>query len=138
MQPDVLLLGQAHVGPQLTPTQLARSKSGSAQISPGRSMELGPSLGLPSWGLISFTFVFGWRKCVIRQAEPELDLGLAQPNTSGMPKVCPLGPHSELLAGLRCQPPAAAGSCVVCQSRCLPNTTRIILLKDVTRHFRLM
>ena len=100
MQPDVLLLGQAHVGPQLTPTQLARSKSGSAQISPGRSMELGPSLGLPSWGLISFTFVFGWRKCVIRQAEPELDLGLAQPNTSGMPKVCPLGPHSELLAGL--------------------------------------
>ena len=89
------------MGPQFAYALSAQSRSGNAQGSPGRSLELGLGLGLPDWDPSRCIVVFGRRKCVIRRAEPGLELGLARLNTAGKPKACPVGPHSELLAGDR-------------------------------------
>ena len=98
-QHDASALGQAYMGPQFAYALSAQSRSGNAQFSPGRSLELGLGLGLPDWDPSRCIVVFGRRKCVIRRAEPGLELGLARLNTAGKPKACPVGPHSELLAG---------------------------------------
>ena len=94
------MLGQHHVGPELAPVQRAKSKSGNGRVSPSGLFEVGRASVLPSWAPICLTFAFGRRQCVIRGAEPKLQVRLAPLNTSGKTKLCPVGPQSELLAGI--------------------------------------